>query len=101
MTVQLASSVMSDVMNVKAQQKKREDSDGTNPDAAVSAGRASIPAPIAVPANNSDAPNTLPSSLASVWSSGASVMACNLDLDALVQRCRDECCSGGANNPEM
>jgi hypothetical protein len=49
-------------MNVKAQHMRSEEMDGTKPDAAVSAGKASMPAPIAVPAKSSDAPKTLPSS---------------------------------------
>jgi len=48
---------------VKTQQIIKPDSVGPNPESSVSAGRASMPAPIAVPAKRSEAPRMLPSEL--------------------------------------
>ena len=59
---QLASRVTNDVTNVNAQQQIKPKMDGINPAPTVSAGSAIIPAPMAVPANRSDAPAMLPSS---------------------------------------
>ena len=48
---------------MKTQQIIKPDSVGPNPESSVSAGRASMPAPIAVPAKRSEAPRMLPSEL--------------------------------------
>ena len=62
---QLASNVSIDVTYVNSQHTDSPDIDGINPAANVSAGRAIIPAPTAVPANNKEAPAMLPLSLSS------------------------------------